>query len=60
MLLPEVLSPKGQPITASLAKRYLNSGSQGALRHMLSGWAHAQRSTVREWEQHEDDVKKNQ
>ena len=38
--------------------RYFNPVSQVAIQRMLSGWAHAQGSSVVQREQHEYDVKK--
>ena len=61
LLLSEVLSPKNWLIKASpQAWRYFDLGCQAALRLMLSNWAHVERSTVGQCEQHEDDVKKHQ
>ena len=47
VLLSYVLSPKSQSIKASpQSRRYFNPGSHAVLRHILSDWARAQRSTV--------------
>ena len=47
LLLSYVLSPKSQSIKASpQSRRYFNPGSHAVLRHILSDWARAQRSTV--------------
>ena len=47
LLLSYVLSPKSQSIKASpQSRRYFDPGSHAVLRHILSDWARAQRSTV--------------
>ena len=59
--MSEVFNPKDRPIKARRQDwRYLNPGSQAALRHMMRDCARVQKSTVGRRDKHEDDVKKYQ
>lgn len=61
ILLYEVIIPKSWAIKASSQDDiYFDLGSEGALQNMLSSWARAERSTVRQWEKYEDDDKSYQ
>ena len=61
MLLYEVINHKSWAIKASSqAGTYSDQGSQGALQNMLSYRARAKMSTVRQWQQYEDDDKSHQ